>query len=808
MNGERIRVRGLVQGVGFRPTVWRLAQDLGLTGEVRNDGEGVLIRIWGPPPERDRFCAELLVQCPPLARIDALERQPCDEPPPAAGFRIVASVAGSVHTGIVPDAATCPACRRELFDPADRRYRYPFINCTHCGPRLSIVAAIPYDRANTSMAVFAMCAACQREYEDPGDRRFHAQPNACAICGPRVWISERGGQALDPAVLGAVDAIAAASHLLGQGAIVAIKGIGGFHLACDATDARAVAELRRRKARFAKPFALMARDLDVIRRFARLDAIEAEQLASVAAPILLLAADGAERVADEVAPGQTTIGFMLPYSPIHHLLLDAWERPLVMTSGNRSDEPQCTDNDEAAERLHGLADYWLWHDRAIVNRVDDSVVRILDGAPRLLRRARGYAPAPLNLPPGFAAGPPILAFGGELKNTICLLQDGQAVLSQHLGDLEDARTAREYERTIDLYLELFRHQPAWFALDHHPGYRSTLVGIERAARAEVPIRRIQHHHAHIAAVLADNGWPLAGGRVLGIALDGLGYGADGTLWGGELVLADYAGYERVGWLAPTPLPGGGKAILEPWRTAYAHLATHLGWERVRAAYPDLEVVQWLADRPLEILDRQMATGFNAPVTSACGRLFDAVAAVLGIGRGGIQYEGQAAIELEALACRAGDDDTSAYPFAWREAVEGAPSDTIELDPTPMWQALLADLAAGRSAPEVAVRFHRGLAEAVANGAARLAARHHCSTTALSGGVFQNRLLFEDLALRLRGLGLVVLAHRQVPTNDGGLSLGQAVVAAAQVIGRSAEVAPDPVADRRFDPPSTPARSRS
>ncbi len=772
LRGESIRVRGLVQGVGFRPTVWRIARDCGLRGDVRNDGEGVLVRAWAAPAALDRFCAELRAQCPPLARIDTLERSLVGGEPPA-DFRIAASGEGAVRTGVVPDAATCPACRAELLDPADRRYRYPFINCTHCGPRLTIVEGIPYDRANTSMAPFSMCADCRAEYDDPANRRFHAQPNACPACGPRVWLEDASGGVVEPDTLGAEDPVAAASLLLERGGIVALKGIGGFHLACDAENAVAVAELRRRKRRYAKPFALMARDLDVIRRFCLVDDEEAALLAGPEAPIVLLRTAARARVAPQVAPGQDTLGFMLPYSPLHHLLLGSWDRPLVMTSGNLAEEPQCIDNRDAAERLGGLADYLLLNDRDIVNRVDDSVVRVMDGRRRLLRRARGYAPAPLSMPDGFAAAPPILALGGELKNTVCLLRGGQAVMSQHLGDLEDARTARAYQRTIDLYRDLFRHHPAVLAVDLHPGYRSTQLGSEWAGRDGLVLEGVQHHHAHVAAVLADNGRPLQDGEVLGIALDGLGYGPDGTIWGGELLVAGYGAYRRMGCLARTPMPGGVKAILEPWRGTYAHLRTHLGWDRVLEAYPQLELVGWLGQRPLAVLDRMMDGGINAPLTSSAGRLFDAVAGALGLCREQIGYEGQAAIELEVLARRAWPPPDG-YDFAIRG--EGA---LAVLDPAPLWRELLDDLATGVGPDVIAARFHQGFADAVAELAARLADAEDLQTAALSGGVLQNRTLFEALAARLRERGLEVLSHRRVPANDGGLSLGQAAVAAAR-----------------------------
>lgn len=771
MSYESIRVRGLVQGVGFRPTVWRLARDCDLRGDVRNDAAGVLIRVVGRSVDIDRFCTLLRDQCPPLARIDALQRVAGAEPTGLLGFRIVASEAGEVHTGVVADAATCAACRSEIFDPANRRYRYPFTNCTHCGPRLSIVRGIPYDRANTSMSVFPMCMSCQAEYRDPANRRFHAQPNACERCGPRVWLENADGQLVE---LPGVDAIEAASRLLADGRIVAIKGIGGFHLACDAGDERAVADLRERKRRYRKPFALMARDLEVVARYCALDDQTAELLGGSAAPVVLLDSCGPAKVATKVAPGQHTLGFMLPYSPLHHLLLADWDRPLVMTSGNLSEEPQCISNDDAGKRLRGLADYYLLHDREIVNRVDDSVVRVMWGRPRLLRRARGYAPAPVLLPTDFADAKPVLALGGELKNTVCLLKDGQAILSQHLGDLEDARTAEEYERTVNLYGHLFQHQPYALAVDLHPDYRSGHYGRSRAGRDGLALVEVQHHFAHIASVLADNAHPLDAGPVLGIALDGLGFGDDDTLWGGEFLLVDYRGYRRLAHLKPAPLPGGSKAMLEPWRNTYAHLVTHVGWDTFMRDFAGLELAGYLRDKPLQVLAAMLERGINAPSSSSCGRLFDAVAAALGVSRDLVSYEGQAAIELEALLGYPGLGGSGAYPFA---VDDRAP--VVLLDPAPMWQSLLKDLQSDVSKPAMAARFHRGLAGAVAGLATRLAAEQNLDTVALSGGVMQNRTLFEAVAGQLERAGLRVFGHLQVPANDGGLALGQAVVAAAQ-----------------------------
>ncbi len=782
MRGETIRVRGLVQGVGFRPTVWRLARDLDLPGDVRNDGQGVVIHVWGDRGRSDALCARLIRDCPPLARIDTLERLPLTESVPGEGFHILASDPSEVRTGVVPDAATCERCCAEILDPESRRYRYPFTNCTHCGPRLSILRGIPYDRAQTSMAGFVLCPECLAEYRDPADRRFHAQPTACPRCGPRAWLEDTAGNPVALADLGARDAVEGASLLLNRGAILAVKGVGGFHLACDGTDEAVVGELRRRKRRFDKPFALMARDLEVIRRYCRVSEAEASLLQSPAAPILLLDLGGERRVAPAVAPGQGSLGFMLPYSPLHHLLLQGCERPLVMTSGNLSDEPPCIDNRDASARLRPIADYFLLHDREILNRVDDSVVRFLDGTPGFLRRARGYAPGSLALPADLAGAPPILAMGAELKSTLCLTQEGRAILSQHLGDLEEARTAAEYERTLELYRRLFQHRPQAIAVDLHPDYRSSARGRAWAAEAGLVLVGVQHHHAHIASVLAENGWALADGAVLGIALDGLGFGPDGTLWGGELLLADYRDYRRVGWLRPTPMPGGMQAVREPWRNTLAQILTGMGWERFRERYGSLGLASWLAERPLGVLSAMIERGLNAPLSSSCGRLFDGVAAALGICRERVTYEGQAAIELETLAAPALGGLSDGYPFAIVDAPGG-----LVLDPSPLWEGLFEDLLAGADPAWMAARFHLGLIAALAALAEGLASRHGVDQVALSGGVLQNRILFEGLVSRLRGSGFRVLTHRQVPSNDGGIALGQAAVAAARLVTGSREV---------------------
>ncbi|ASV99244.1 carbamoyltransferase HypF [Paraburkholderia aromaticivorans] len=776
--GEEIRVRGLVQGVGFRPTVWRLAHACGVVGDVRNDSDGVLIHAWGDAWTLQRFIDSLSTECPPLARIDAIERHRLNEAAEANDFRIMPSVSGPAQTGVTPDAAVCAACAAEIADPANRRYRYPLTNCTHCGPRLSIVRAIPYDRANTTMASFVMCDACRAEYDDPADRRFHAQPIACPVCGPRVWLESRDGARVD-----GDDPCRAASLLLRHGAIIALKGLGGFQLACHASDESAVARLRRLKRRERKPFALMARDLQAVHRYCSPNEAERALLACAAGPIVILRADGAECVAASVAPGVGTLGFMLPTTPLHRLLMESIDSALVVTSGNISDEPPCIDNADARARLGRIADVFLMHDREIARRVDDSVARVVHGAARSVRRARGYAPAPLLLPEGFAATPPVLAMGGELKNTFCLARDAQAIVSHHLGDLEDALTYADYRRAVPEYLRLFEHEPRVIALDLHPEYLSRKIGYELARASRIAVVEVQHHHAHLAACMAENGVAFDALPMLGVALDGLGYGDDGTLWGGEFMLADYRGYTRLGRFKPVAMPGGTRAIDEPWRSAYAHLRAAFDWPGFTRHYGGLEWQQFLSSRPREALDAMIAQQVNSPLASSAGRLFDAAAATLGVCRERVLYEGQAAIELEALVDQhalRNDSDAHAYPF---ELTNTLPGGLRCIEPRPMWEALLDDLLRGAPAPVIAARFHKGVAIAIVRMVACLAdlltGPADARSVALSGGVFQNRILFEQVATRLAEAGFRVLAHRQVPANDGGLSLGQAVVAAAQ-----------------------------
>jgi hydrogenase maturation protein HypF len=774
--GRRIRVRGQVQGVGFRPTVWRLARECGLVGYVLNDGGGVLVKVWGEEEPISDFIRQLQNETPPLAHIDHVESCAFAEPANCSDFQIRQSEQGPVSTAIAPDAALCPHCLADITDPENRRFGYAFTNCTHCGPRLSIIHTIPYDRANTAMSAFPMCDDCQSEYDDPADRRFHAQPNACRVCGPRVWLEDRQGRSVgapaDP------DPVAYAARLIREGFIVAIKGIGGFHLACDATSEKAVHRLRQRKQRYHKPFALMARDIPIISHYVKTDENDRALLEDRAAPIVLLErrGDGAP-LAESIAPQQNTLGFMLPYTPLHHLLMAGFDGPMVMTSGNLSEEPQCTANDRARAKLAAIADYLLLHDRDIVNRLDDSVVRVSGGRTRLLRRARGFAPAPLKLPDTFAAAPAVLAMGGELKNTFCLIREGQAILSPHIGDLDDAATHADYRHNLALFKQLFAFEPDMIGVDMHPGYHSTQWGTRLAAETGLPLVEVQHHHAHIAASMAEYEVPMDR-NVLGIALDGLGMGENGELWGGEFLLAGYHDYERLAHFAPVALPGGERAMREPWRNSFAHLAAALGWEQVSARYPDVPIVRFLREKPLSPLQSMLARGVNSPLASSAGRLFDAVAAAIGICREGIGYEGQAAMELEALArrCdlkRAGEygpapvpDSQTPLVLCWRG----------------LWRGILDDLERQREPAMIAARFHNSLAGAIVRTALWCVAQRGPDTVVLTGGVFQNRLLLEAVSEGLAGEGLYVLVPALVPANDGGVSLGQAVIAAARTQG--------------------------
>jgi len=771
MQGVRIHITGVVQGVGFRPFVYNLAVKLNLKGWVKNTSAGVDIETDGDQSVLEEFLRRLREDAPPLSRIDEMTFSFGK----SNGFHLFEIIQSETVEGafqpISPDVAICYDCLRELFDPSDRRYRYPFINCTNCGPRFTIMKDIPYDRPQTTMARFGLCPDCEREYKDPTNRRFHAQPVACPVCGPQIWFELVGAQHAAPLLRQNDDAISETRRLLAAGRILAIKGLGGFHLACDATNANAVTELRNRKLRVDKPFALMMPDLKTIEQHCFVSDSERELLASTARPIVLLKRKPESNITREAAPGQDWLGVMLPYTPLHYLLLEKspdFPEALVMTSGNLSEEPIATNNDEARERLSNLADAFLFHNRDIHIRCDDSVVRVFDYNRQSsienqksnypLRRSRGYSPFPVKLP--FEV-PHILATGSELKNTFCITNKNYAFLSHHIGDMENYETLKSFEQGVVHFERLFRVKPVAIACDLHPNYLATRYALERAERENIPIVKIQHHHAHIAACMAEHG--LDGTRpVIGLAFDGTGYGDDGAIWGGEVLVADYKGYQRVGQLECFPLPGGDAAIKKPARTALAlHWSLGLEWDE------RLESVKEFCADDRTLLRTQLEQKINTPLTSSMGRLFDAAAALAGV-RQSVNYEAQAAIEFEALA---DPNEAGKYPFEWnppgiqvRSAVE----------------ALVRDVLSGVPIQKISTRFHNGLAEVCRVASMGLRRETEIRAIVLSGGVWQNITLLSRTLSLLEREGFKVYIHREVPTNDGGLSLGQAIIAASRL----------------------------
>ena len=743
---RRIEVRGIVQGVGFRPFVWRLAHQLDLAGFVRNATSGVIVEIEGEPTALDRFETDLRNEAPPLSRIDSIEKKAIpfvgDE-----GFVISESTGGeAMQTLISPDIATCPACLADIADPAGRRYRYAFTNCTDCGPRYTIVERIPYDRPFTTMKGFALCPDCQREYDEPADRRFHAQPNACPVCGPKLELRDANGVRMEIS-----DEITAAGELLMGGKILAIKGIGGFHLAVDALNEQAVQLLRTRKGREEKPFAVMVRDLVAARALCEIGPEEEAALASAQAPIVLLRKRPDLPLAPSIAPGNDRLGVMLPYSPLHSLLLDQQSggpEVLVMTSANFSEEPLVADNAEALERLTGIADAFLMHDRPIARRCDDSVVMSMAGAVRLIRRSRGYAPAPIRLR---QSAPPVLGTGGELKNALCLVKGSEAFLSQHIGDMKNYEAYRHFDDVAAHLQRIFQTEAELLVHDLHPAYMTTRWALEQGK----PTLGVQHHHAHLASCLAEH---RCEGPAIGLTLDGTGYGADGTVWGGEVLIGDAAGATRFASLEPMPLPGGDAATRQVWRTA-------LGWLHRSGASPEgLECFrQPQSAQVLELLRKKVGTAES----SSCGRLFDAVASICGL-RHEARYEGQAAIEL-MQAARGQIADTG-YSFGI-ERHDGR----WQMLVSPIIRDIAEAVRARAGAGEVAQRFHRTLVVMLSEITRKAYLETGLKTVVLSGGVFQNVLLVEALVHELEAVGFTVLLHEQVPTNDGGISLGQAVI---------------------------------
>jgi len=767
MNGLQVHITGIVQGVGFRPFVYNLATRLELNGWVRNTSAGVDIEVDGEQDILDSFVKALRDEAPPLSHIDELTASSR----PANGFTSFDIVHSEAVDGafqpISPDVSICDDCLRELFDPNDRRYRYPFINCTNCGPRFTIIKDIPYDRPKTTMAGFVLCPDCEREYKDPTDRRFHAQPVACPVCGPKVWFESVGAMHASPMLN--EEAIQETRKVLAKGGIVAVKGLGGFHLACDATNARSVTELRNRKLRVDKPFALMMPDLAVVEKHCFVRDAERNLLQSVARPIVLLKRKPVSNIAKEVAPNQEWIGVMLPYTPLHYLLLeksDDFPGALVMTSGNLSEEPIATDNADARERLSRLADAFLLHDRDIHIRCDDSVVRVFEDSRQSsiinrqfiypIRRSRGYSPFPVKLP--FDV-PQLLAAGSELKNTFCITNGNYAFLSHHNGDMENYETLKSFEQGIEHFERLFRVKPEAIAYDMHPNYLATRYALERAEREGLPTVAVQHHHAHIAACMAEHG---LNEPVIGVSFDGTGYGEDSAIWGGEFLVGDYKSYRRAAHLEYFPLPGGDAAIRKPARTALALLwSLGLDWEE------NLAPVKEFCAEDQVTLRVQLEKKINTPMTSSIGRLFDAVSALAGV-RQKVNYEGQAAIEFEALADEA---EEGMYSF-------GLNQDEVRV--RSVVDAVVKDVMAGIPIPKISARFHNGLAEAVRETVRDIGSDTGIRSVVLSGGVWQNITLLRRTLSRLQGDGYNAYIHREVPTNDGGLSLGQAVVAARKL----------------------------
>ncbi len=737
--------------MGFRPFVFNLATQLGLGGFVTNTSQGVMIEIEGPSRALERFVQKLRNEPPPLAEIIHLQQNeilPLGE----QNFQIRASVdSADNQTLISPDIATCDDCLAELRDPNDRRYRYPFTNCTNCGPRFTIIRRIPYDRPNTSMAPFKMCPRCQAEYDDPRNRRFHAQPNACPVCGPHIWLEPSNDQTT---LAEKENALRQTVQFLLQGKIVAIKGLGGFHLAVDATNAGAVRRLRQRKNREEKPLALMVPDLNAARELVEIDSTEARLLTSIQRPIVLLKKKSPLPVAEAVAPGNQRLGIMLPYTPLHHLLFDEWKAQsagekfpaLVMTSANRSEEPIVIDNEEARQRLSDIADYLLLHNRDILIRADDSVVAQFNGQTTFIRRSRGYVPRPVFLKTEKKAS--VLGVGGELKNTICLSKGKRAFLSQHIGDLENLLANRFFEETIEHFVDILQTRPDLIVCDLHPGYFSTQWA---EGQTMAPVIKVQHHHAHMAACLAEWQWEEP---VIGVILDGTGYGYDGTIWGGEILAGDFTRVERLACFKPLPLPGGNMAIKQPWRMALSYLLHTFG--------DDLPPLEWLNNRPVELIKQQIAKKLNAPLTSSCGRFFDAAAVICG-GRQEIRYEAQAAIEFTQSV-----QTTDVPPLQFEAQLAYIPFE-------PVIRSLVELALNGATFAEMAARFHVTMARLLQAVVLKVVEQTKIRTVALSGGVFQNEVLLTLLTTGLEKQELTVLTHRQVPPNDGGIALGQCAI---------------------------------
>ncbi len=769
----RLCYQGRVQGLGFRPLLWRLAHTAGLAGEIRNITRGVEVLLWATPAQIESFIGAVATALPPLAQIEALSVDSINgtewqNKVSTSGVYIKPSEQGSVQTPILPDLATCSHCLKELFDPENRRYRYPFINCTDCGPRYSVIHTMPFDRERTAYSDFPMCQSCREEFEAAENRRFHAQGNVCQYCGPELWLEDALGQRVS-----ADDPFQFLAERLSRGDILAIKGIGGFHLCCDAGNAESINRLRALKNRPEKALALMFSDLESVRRYAEISEQEAQCLRSAQAPIVLCRkrCDPPEYLPENIAPDSHELGVMLPYTPIHHLLLAAFAGPLVMTSGNVSGQPQAISNEDAREQLSKVADCFLMHSREILHRVDDAVVRVglTTQGRQVLRPGRGTAPLTLSLPEGFSSThDPVMAVGGDLKNTLCLISDGECVISPYLGDLSQPQIFQSWQKMLQHYHQLYSLDQPRLVTDLHPGYLSTQWAQSRQGRSQI---QVQHHHAHLASCLLDNAYPLMSEPVLALCLDGSGYGEDGSLWGGECLLGHYSGSIRLASLKSFALPGGSAAIRQPWRL----LVSQLGQAGIDMK---LAIQAWplLRSKPVSTLVSMIEQGVNSPESSSIGRLFDAMAAALGCYAEGISYEGQAAIKLEQLAWQCDASDAVEYDLPWLPNHEGL----LQLETRYLWRQVLHDVHAARAPEEMAWAFHKGLTSSFISLIERLAKQKPFRHVVLTGGVMQNRLLSEGLIAGIEQLGLSALVHRHIPCNDSGISAGQAIVALAQI----------------------------
>lgn len=790
---ESIRLQGAVQGMGLRPTIYRLANQLCLDGDVQNDCRGVRVRVSGDTAKLDEFVECLENAIGNFAAESTIERAVTSRDW-SDGFSILES--SDKHSGateVLPDQAICSECVAEIFDPLSRYFRYPLLSCTQCGPRYSIQAALPWDRFHTSMKAFELCDACRAAYGDPNNRRFHAQTQACHVCGPQVHLERIDGAAFSVEQFTHLDEIDAATTLIQRGAIIAVQGIGGFHLVCDSTNEEAVAELRKRKQRPHKPLALMARDLDLIEQHCVVSDLSGEALKSAAAPIVLLEKRPDDRLtaekamADSIASGMSHLGWMLPSSGVHHLLLRRMHRPVVMTSANISGQPQCVDVQQVREQLADIADWILWNDRRILQRLDDSVVVEAAGRMRVLRHGRGLAPASVSLPDDFDNVPSVLSFGAHQKSGFSLLRDRRLLASPHLGAADSQSMREDFERCLQHSESLFRFSADQLSCDQHPEYFSQALAQQRSEKSAAPLMPVQHHHAHAASCLLENGRFLDAAPVLAIVFDGVGLGGDGSLWGGEFLKCDYRDYKRLAALKPVVLPGGDAAAKEPWRNTWAHLQASMGWSLFQEKYADLPLCIDLGSRPIQSLESMRQANINAPLSSSAGRLFDAVSYACGLAPSKQSFEGQAGMLLEAAArsflLSGRHAEQSIYSFSIGEFDE-----LLCLDPSNMWHALIADLQAGRSVEEIAWKFHQGLAAGMTQMVQRLFEEQSmCSsnvvamekTVALSGGVFQNRVLLEASIKQLSTAGFTVLSHERIPPNDQGISAGQAVIAAAR-----------------------------